>query len=110
MEATSAGEDRDAVEFVLRLARALHIYGTPSHQIEDALGRIAGRLGHPAQFMATPTSIIISVGPEFSERIHLVRVEPGEQDAGALHPVVCFHPPGPHMHRREVHVDLVEKD
>lgn len=84
MEATSTAEDRDAVEFVTRLARALHSYGTPSHQVEDTLQGIARRLGRPAQFLATPTSIIISVGPEFSERIHLVRVEPGEQDLGKL--------------------------
>lgn len=84
MEATSPAEDRDAVEFILRLTRALHSYGTPSHQIEDALDGIARRLGRPAQFMATPTSIIISVGPQSSERIHLVRVDPGEQDLGKL--------------------------
>jgi uncharacterized membrane protein YjjP (DUF1212 family) len=84
MKATSPAEDRDAVEFVTRLARALHSYGTPSHQVEDTLQGIARRLGRPAQFLATPTSIIISVGPEFSERIHLVRVEPGEQDLGKL--------------------------
>jgi len=84
METTSPAEDRDAVEFILRLARALHSYGTPSHQIEDALQALALRIGRPAQFMATPTSIIISVGPEFAERIHLLRVEPGEQDLGKL--------------------------
>lgn len=75
---------RAAVEFVLRLARALHSYGTPSHQVEDALGTIATRLGVPAQFLATPTSIIISSGPFPTEQIHLVRVEPGDQDLGRL--------------------------
>jgi uncharacterized membrane protein YjjP (DUF1212 family) len=84
MEPTSKADDRDAVEFVTRLARALHSYGTPSHQVEDTLQGIARRLGTPAQFLATPTSIMISVGPQFSERVHLVRVEPGEQDLGKL--------------------------
>ena len=42
MEPTSPAEDRDAVGFVLRLARALHSYGTPSHRLEDAfLGLLA---------------------------------------------------------------------
>ncbi len=91
METTSPGPDRDAVPFVLGLARALHVFGTPSHQVEDALGQVAGRLGLPAQFLATPTSIMISAGPRADERTHLVRVEPGEQDLGrlaAVHDVV----------------------
>ncbi len=84
METTSAGPDRDAVPFILALARALHIFGTPSHQIEDALGQVAARLRLPAQFLATPTSIMISAGPKSDERMHLLRVEPGEQDLGRL--------------------------
>lgn len=76
--------NRAAVEFVLRLARALHTSGSPSHQVEDALGAVAARLNVPMQFLATPTSIMISSGPFESERIHLVRVEPGEQDLGKL--------------------------
>jgi len=84
METNRAPVDRDAVDFILQLARALHSYGTPSHQTEGLLGGIASRLGVPAQFMATPTSILISTGTRPSERIHLLRVEPGEQDLGKL--------------------------
>lgn len=76
--------DHDAIQFIVRLARALHNAGTPSHQIEDALALVAVRLGVQAQFMATPTSILISSGPWLSERIHLLRVEPGEQHLGRL--------------------------
>jgi len=83
MEPNPSG-DPAAVEFVLRLARALHTSGTPSHQVEDTLDAVSGRLGTRMQFLATPTSIMISWGPFASERIHLVRVEPGEQDLGRL--------------------------
>ena len=74
----------DAVEFLIRLARALHNYGTPTHQIEDTLDTIAARLGVEAQFLATPTSIMMSQGPMAHEQVHLVRVEPGNQDLGRL--------------------------
>lgn len=84
MELTPPAAERDAIQFIVRLARSLHNAGTPSHQIEDALALVSVRLGVPAQFLATPTSIIISSGPWLNERIHLLRVEPGEQHLGRL--------------------------
>jgi uncharacterized membrane protein YjjP (DUF1212 family) len=84
MQTTPSAPDGDAVEFMIRLARALHNYGTPTHQTEDTLDAIARRLGVPAQFLATPTSIMMSAGPTREERVHLVRVEPGDQELGKL--------------------------
>ncbi|HEY2805163.1 MAG TPA: threonine/serine exporter family protein [Gemmatimonadales bacterium] len=84
MDANTGGAQDASVEFVIRLARALHNYGTPTHQIEDTLETIAARIGINARFLATPTSIMISAGPTLDERVHLLRVEPGEQDLGRL--------------------------
>ncbi len=84
METNPNPTNGDAVEFVSRLARALHNYGTPTHQIEGTLDAVAVRIGVRAQFLATPTSIMMSAGPLMDERVHLVRVEPGDQDLGRL--------------------------
>src|SRR4051812_4952575 len=84
MQTNAIAASGDAVEFLIRLARALHSYGTPTHQIEDALDAIAARLGVRAQFLATPTSIMMSQGPTLEERVHLVRVQPGDQALGRL--------------------------
>ncbi|HWO87587.1 MAG TPA: threonine/serine exporter family protein [Gemmatimonadales bacterium] len=76
--------DRDAVSFLLSAARALHAYGTAVHVLEDVLARMAARLGVEARWLATPTSIMVSVGPPDHERIHLLRTDIGEQDLGRL--------------------------
>ena len=50
----------DAVEFAIRLARALHNYGTPTHQIEEALDTITvgtpNSPPRPAVSAATPAT------------------------------------------------------
>jgi uncharacterized membrane protein YjjP (DUF1212 family) len=74
----------EASRFLVRLARAMHQYGTPVHQIEEGLELLARRLGIPAQFSAAPTSIIFSFGGLAEERTHLLRLEPGENDLGRL--------------------------
>lgn len=86
METNHLAPDRDhaAVAFLLKFARAQHAYGTAVHLLEDACTRLAERLGVAAQFLATPTSIMVSVGPPERERIHMIRTEPGEQDLGRL--------------------------
>jgi uncharacterized membrane protein YjjP (DUF1212 family) len=62
--------------FVLRLARALHVAGAPSHRIEDAMAVMSRRLGVAGQFFTTPTSIFAGFGPPEAQRTSLVRVEP----------------------------------
>jgi uncharacterized membrane protein YjjP (DUF1212 family) len=69
---------------LMRLARALHTYGSPSHRLEDALNAISEELGVEAQYLVTPTSIVASIGPESSSRMYLSRVEPGDNNLEKL--------------------------
>ena len=55
---------QDMSTFLMRLARALHAYGTPSHRLEEALEIMSAELGLEAQYLITPTSIFASIGPE----------------------------------------------
>lgn len=70
--------------FVLELARAMHEYGTPAHRLEVALSSVAERLGLTAEFFSTPTSIMVGFGDLADQRVHLLRVEPGEPNLGKL--------------------------
>lgn len=82
---TNAGEgETAAASFVLELARALHEYGTPAHHLEVALESVASGLGLTAEFFSTPTSIMIGFGHRLEQRVHLLRVEPGEPNLGKL--------------------------
>lgn len=78
--ATTAPDE--AVGFVLRLARAMHTYGYPAHQMESALAEVASHLGLRAQFFSTPTSFMASFGDLEHQRTHLIRLEPGDVDLG----------------------------
>jgi len=75
-------DNRDAVGFVLRLARAMHAYGYPAHRVEGALGEVARRLKLTAQFFSTPTSFMASFGVLERQSTYLIRVEPGDVDLG----------------------------
>ncbi len=68
----------DATAFVLRLGRAFHALGYPSHRIEEMLGDAAERLGLVGQFFTTPTSIFAAFGEQERQHTFLVRVEPGD--------------------------------
>src|SRR5262245_61378525 len=72
------------VGFVLRLGRALHAYGTPSHRLEDTLVRVSDRLAVPGLFFATPTSIFASFGAVEQQHTHLLRLEPGDTNLEKL--------------------------
>lgn len=76
--------DGAAIGLMVRLARALHAYGTPAHVLEEALHRVARRLGLAAQFFATPTSVFAAFGEGAEQRLVLERLEPGEVDLGKL--------------------------
>lgn len=75
---------RDAAGFVLRLGRALHSYGYPAHQLEEAMGKVSAQLGLVGQFFSTPTSIFAAFGVQEHQRTYLIRVEPGQVDLGRL--------------------------
>ena len=86
--ATPDGEavtpDRTSVVFVLELARALHVHGTPAHRLEIGLLAVAARLGLRAVFFSTPTSILVGFGDPADQQVHLLRVEPGAPHLGRL--------------------------
>lgn len=73
-----------AVGFILRLGRALHIYGSSADALEQALQAMAERLGLEANFFTTPTSIFAAFGPPERQHTHLSRVYPGDVDLGKL--------------------------
>ncbi len=75
---------RAAASFLMRLARSLHLYGTPAHRLEQALEAVSERLGIEGQYLVTPTSIVASIGPAESPQTLLERVEPGGVDLGKL--------------------------
>jgi uncharacterized membrane protein YjjP (DUF1212 family) len=79
-----AAQDGAAIEFVLRLARALHRYGTPAHRLEEALLECCRRLGVKAEVFTTPTTIIMSFGEPGELRTRMMRVEGGELDMEKL--------------------------
>lgn len=71
-------EQLSAISFILTIGRALHVYGSPAHRLEDALTRISNRMGLHGQFFSTPTSLFAAFGDDANQRTYLVRVEPGE--------------------------------
>lgn len=73
-----------ARRFILQLAKQLHQHGTPAHRLETTLSVLARRLGVQAEFFSTPTSIMVGMGTLEQQRVHLLRVEPGEPNLGQL--------------------------
>ncbi|GAB1341852.1 threonine/serine exporter family protein [Gemmatimonas sp.] len=76
--------DAAARRFILQLAKQLHQHGTPAHRLEVTLSVLAQRLGVRAEFFSTPTSIMVGIGELEQQRVHLLRVEPGEPNLGHL--------------------------
>lgn len=76
--AQSPASRADAIEFLLEFGRDLHQSGTPAHRLEETLGAIATQLGLEAEFLSTPTSLLVATGPLLEQRTHLLRVQPGE--------------------------------
>jgi uncharacterized membrane protein YjjP (DUF1212 family) len=66
-----------STRFLLRLLRALHVYGTPAHRLEAVAVTLARRLDLEGHVFSTPTAIIASfAAPEHADT-SLLRVEPG---------------------------------
>jgi len=74
----------DAARLLVKLARGLHMYGTPAHRIESALEVATGRLGLPSQFFSLPTVILAAFGAPEQRSTGLIRVQPGSVDLGKL--------------------------
>ncbi len=67
----------EAEAFVLALVQALHRHGLPGYRIEDALTRVGRRLGLELQVFTVPTGLTLGLGPLESQRVRLIRVQPG---------------------------------
>jgi uncharacterized membrane protein YjjP (DUF1212 family) len=84
MDERGHGDAEAGFDLLLRLGRALHEAGFPTPQLEEALTRVAARLGVEAQFFSTPTSLFFAFGGGLAQRTHLERVEPAGVDLGRL--------------------------
>lgn len=80
----SRASREDQITFVLALGEALHVYGTPAHRLEDALGAVSARFELRGQFFSTPTSITAAFGAPGTQSTHLLRVQPGVIDLHRL--------------------------
>jgi uncharacterized membrane protein YjjP (DUF1212 family) len=84
--------DRDApwgarVEFVVELARRLHMYGTTAQRLEGAIVQVAWHFNIVADVWSNPTGMILSLhDPSHpgTTITRVIRLQPGEDDLGRL--------------------------
>lgn len=76
------------IDFLVELARRLHIYGTSSQRLERAVGQVGRRLGLEVEIWSNPTGMILSFpdpergAPHSITRV--IRLEPGDTNLGRL--------------------------
>ncbi len=91
---TAAEHDRESrapwqlrVDFLVELARRLHMYGTSAQRLEGAVTQVARRLKVEADVWSNPTGMIMSF-PDPDRPGHaltrVIRLEPGEENLGQL--------------------------
>jgi uncharacterized membrane protein YjjP (DUF1212 family) len=83
-ESLQAATEALTMAFIVRLAQALHRYGAPGHRLEQALVEFAKRLDTVAEVFCTPTSLMVAIGRDDRQRLHMIRAEPGGVDLGRL--------------------------
>ena len=64
------------VNFILKLGKALHLYGTNAPRLESALCNVSDAIGIKANVYSTPTYLSISVDDELDQVSRQVRVFP----------------------------------
>jgi uncharacterized membrane protein YjjP (DUF1212 family) len=81
----SAADDQ-AVELLLRFARAAHeTGGYPASELERRIVELAQALGlHAVQASATPTAVELTVGSIPSQQVYVLRVHPPRVDLHAI--------------------------
>ncbi|MBC8329184.1 MAG: threonine/serine exporter family protein [Planctomycetes bacterium] len=72
------------ITFALKLAKALHRYGTPAHRLEDVLVALSDRLGVQGSFFSTPTALFASFEGGGEESTHMQRFQDSDTDLGKL--------------------------
>ncbi|WP_432468255.1 threonine/serine ThrE exporter family protein [Agarivorans sp. Z349TD_8] len=72
--------------FIIKLGKALHKYGTPAFRLESHLRNVAETLGLDGYFLVTPTSLtfVLWAPDDTQEYNYVMRVKPGEIDLGML--------------------------
>ncbi len=75
-------------KFLVRLAKALHKFGTPAYRLESHLKSVAEAMGLDGSFLVAPTALTVVLWPKGErgnqEYHYTVRVKPGELDLGSL--------------------------
>jgi uncharacterized membrane protein YjjP (DUF1212 family) len=76
------------VEFVIELARRLHMYGTSAQRLEGAVTQVARHLELETEVWSNPTGMILSFadpsrGPD-AATTRVIRLEPGEENLARL--------------------------
>jgi len=69
-------DDPKAV-FLVEMARELHQAGVATDTLEETLTDIARAIGLQTQIFALPTQITIAVGPDWNQKLVLLRLPPG---------------------------------
>lgn len=76
------------IDFLIELARRLHIYGTSAQRLEAAVSQVAQRLDIEAQIWSNPTGMLISFADIERGAPHqitqIIRLEPGDTNLGRL--------------------------
>lgn len=77
---------KEKQEFIIRLGKALHKFGTPAYRLEAHLQNVATFLKLRASFIISPTALtfVLADSDDNQDYNHLVRVNPGEIDLGSL--------------------------
>ncbi|MEZ5988820.1 MAG: threonine/serine exporter family protein [Planctomycetota bacterium] len=78
------GRIESVARFCMKMARALHVSGTPTPRLESAIERLSARLGVRCQILTTPTGIQAAFGEGEAQRSFMERVPPGRIDLGRL--------------------------
>ena len=76
------------IEFIVELARRLHIYGTSAQRLEAAVEKVAKRLAIDAEVWSNPTGMLLSFHDTERGTPHrmtqVIRLEPGDVNLGRL--------------------------
>jgi len=60
--------DPESIDFILKLGRALHQYGSAAHRLEDVVDHVSVKLGLDAQVFSQPTSLFAAFGQLGTQR------------------------------------------
>lgn len=75
-------ENRGAVDFILRLGKAMLKYGIPAHRLESGLVNVAARLGFGLQCMALPSGLVTTLYRGEEHHTYVIREPLGDINIG----------------------------